>query len=143
MQAIFFQVVVLVQGTRLDELEQSAGHVGVLVQHLLALCQLRQAADGTHQVTCVGLHDLVGVSCGVHICPCPPVQVCYSLHMKPTAFVTELGLARVLTLLGRVGMYSVVVVLNENCVWTRGLPEFPTIMASVILHCRKPAMVLL
>ena len=73
MQAIFFQVVVLVQGTCLDELEQSAGHVGVLVQHLLALCQLRQAADGTHQVTCVGLHDLIGVSCGVHICPCPPV----------------------------------------------------------------------
>lgn len=73
MQAVVLLVVVLVQGTRLYEPEQGAGHVGVLVQHLLALRQLRQAGDGAHQVARVGLHDLVGVCCRVYIGTCPPI----------------------------------------------------------------------
>lgn len=50
MKAVLFSVVVLVQRSRLYDLQQCTGHVGVLVQHLFTLCQLRQAGYGAHQV---------------------------------------------------------------------------------------------
>ncbi len=80
MQAILLPVPILFQGTRLNQLQQRGGHVGVLVNHLLPLCQLRQAGDGAHQVASVGLHELIGVRFCVHIGARSPVQVCHCLH---------------------------------------------------------------
>ena len=80
MQAVLLLVPVLLQGARLDLLQQRGGHVGVLVNHLLPLCQLRQAGDGAHQVAGVGLHELIGVGLGVYIGACSPVQVIHCLH---------------------------------------------------------------
>ena len=80
MQAILLPVPILFQGTRLNLLQQRGGHVGVLVNHLLPLCQLRQAGDGAHQVASVGLHELIGVRFCVHIGARSPVQVCHCLH---------------------------------------------------------------
>ena len=41
MQAVLLSVPILFQGSRLNLLQQTGGHVGVLVNHLLPLCQLR------------------------------------------------------------------------------------------------------
>ena len=41
MQAVLLSVPILFQGSRLNLLQQRGGHVGVLVNHLLPLCQLR------------------------------------------------------------------------------------------------------
>ncbi len=80
MQAVLLPVPVLLQGSRLNLLQQRGGHVGVLVNDLLPLCQLRQAGDGAHQVASVGLHQLVGVHCWVYIGACPPVQIYHCLN---------------------------------------------------------------
>ena len=82
LQAILLPVPVLFQGSCLNLLQQRGGHVGVLVDHLLPLCQLRQTGDGAHQVASVGLHHLIGVRFWVHVRACSPVQICHRLDER-------------------------------------------------------------
>ena len=79
MQAVLFPVPVLLQGTGLDLSQQGSCHVGVLVNGLLPLCELRQARDGAHEVACAGLHELIRVCSRVHVGARPPVQICHCL----------------------------------------------------------------